>query len=197
MGIHHLLGDAVAKRFAGHKICLDACLGAGFMSISLTKYVDKVIGVDINPLHLEQAKTNSGIAFAGNKIEFMSGDVLEILKTIGAIDSAFIDPDWAKIGDDKENHVSSLSQMIPPADVSLKEVFNKTKNVCLRLPKSFDLGLLNTLPEHEVQSVFLDGRLKFYCVYFGDLIHDKGKSELRVSRNGSNLILSGQPMLLL
>lgn len=180
MGIHHLLSAVIAKRFLGHKICLDACLGAGFMTLALTKYVDKIIGVDIDLLHLKQAKDNAKVLSVEDKIQFVQGDVLKVIKTIGKIDSAFLDPDWAKAGDSKENHVSDFSQMIPPADLLLKEVFKKTNNICLRLPKEFDLKKLSVLPEHEIESVYLDNSLKFYCVYFGDLIINTGNTELKV-----------------
>lgn len=180
MGIHYLLGNAIAKRFYGHKICLDTCLGAGFMALALAKHVNKVIGVDINPLHLEQAKHNAGLALIEEKIEFILGDALKIIRTIIEIDSGFLDPDWARIGDNKENHTPKLSQMVPPANVLLEEVFKKTKNVCLRLPKEFNLENLRGFPEHEIESVYLDDKLKFYCIYFGDLIKNTKSSELRV-----------------
>ena len=179
MGIYHVLGNIIAKRFVGHKVCLDSCLGAGFMTLSISKYVNKVIGVDINLEHLEQAKTNLKIASIENKVEFIQADVLEVLSSL-EFDSAFLDPDWAKQGDDKENHVSELSQMVPPADILLQKVFEKTKNVCLRLPKSFDLNKLNNLPPHESEAIYQDNKLKFYCVYFGDLIRNEGYTELMV-----------------
>lgn len=178
MGIHHVLGDKIAQRFLGHQVCLDSCLGAGFMTLQLAKYIDKVISVDINPEHLSQAKENAKIANVFEKITFVEGDVLDVIDPLD-FDSAFLDPDWAKSGDDKENHVLELSHMVPPADILLEKVFQKTKNVCLRLPKSFDLKNLDYLPPHESESVYQDGKLKFYCVYFGDLIKQIGETELR------------------
>ena len=129
---------------------------------------------------MQQAKRNVQIASIEDKIDFILGDALKIINTIDKIDSAFLDPDWAKTGDDKENHVPALSQMVPPTDSLLNEVFKKTGNVCLRLPKEFDTDLINGLPEHETESVLLDGKLKFYCVYFGDLIYNAEKSELKI-----------------
>ncbi|MBU6232217.1 methyltransferase domain-containing protein [Patescibacteria group bacterium] len=181
MGIHHLLGDAIARRFIGRKTCLDACAGAGMMAIHLAKYVGKVIAIDINPAHLEQARRNVATASVSNKVELISGDVMEILRSLGTIDSAFLDPDWAKEGDDKENHVLDLSDMVPPADRLLEKIFRKTENVCLRLPKSFDIGLLDDLPKHETETVYLDGHKKFHCVYFGDLVTNAEMSELDIS----------------
>ncbi|HEY4515758.1 MAG TPA: methyltransferase domain-containing protein [Candidatus Paceibacterota bacterium] len=169
MGVHHILADKIAKRFSSHKFCLDTCLGAGFMTIAIAKCVDKVIGVDIDPLHLDQAKQNAKTASVEDKVEFFEGDVLEVIDKIGEFDSAFLDPDWAKVGEGKENHVLELSQMMPRADFLLDKVFEKTKNVCLRLPKEFDLNKLENLPPHESESIYQDGKLKFYCIYFGDL----------------------------
>jgi|GEM_PF-4056776 len=48
------------------------------------------------------------------------------------------------------------------------------------MPKTFNLNLLDVLPEYEIESVFQDLKLKFFCVYFGDLIRKTGKSELKV-----------------
>lgn len=180
MGIHRLLAEPIAKRFSEYRVCLDACLGAGFMTLALAKYVDKIIGVDTNPAHLRQAEENLKIAGISNQVKLIEGNVLEKIKTLNEIDSAFLDPDWAKKGDDKEKHVSELSDMIPPTDTLLEKVFEKTQNVCLRLPKEFDLAKLNPLPPHESDAVYQGGKLKFYCIYFGDLIKKEGPTELRI-----------------
>jgi len=182
MGIHHLLAEKIAQRFPKDGICLDACLGAGFMAIPLAKRVKKVIGVDINAIHLKQARQNAGKASAANKIEFIEGDILQVIKKLNKIDAAFLDPDWARVGDSKENHVSDLSQMVPDADVLLSEVRRKTENICLRLPKSFVLeNLGHSFSCGEIESVYLNDRLKFHCIYFGNLAKTDGRSELRIN----------------
>jgi 16S rRNA G966 N2-methylase RsmD len=181
MGVHHLLANPIAERFVGHKIVLDSCAGAGFMAIPLSRCVEKVITVDKDLNHLEQAKMNAKIAGVSNKIIFHNNDVLKTLgETFLSIDAAFLDPDWTLERDDKENHVTELSKMVPPADQLIEKVFKKTSNVCLRLPRTFDVQNLGINREKEIQSVFQDNKLKFFCVYFGDLIKEVGKSELRV-----------------
>lgn len=179
MGIHHSLGEAIAKRFGGQKICLDSCSGAGFMALMLAKYVDMVISLDVNQEHIQQAKENSKIAGVEHKIRFIDEDVINAIESLD-FEAAFLDPDWAKPGDEKGNHVSELSEMNPPADILLAKVFKKTQNVCLRLPKSFNLEKLSNLPLHEVEAVYLENELKFYCIYFGCLMKIEGNSELRV-----------------
>lgn len=180
MGIDKLLAEPIAKRFSGHNICLDACAGAGFMAIILAKYVNKIILVDTNPMHLEQARTNLSMSENVSKANFILGDIIWALDAISNIDSAFLDPDWAEVGDSKENHVSELSQMVPPADILLEKIQKKTRNICLRLPKEFDTTKLDGLPPHESESVYLDNKLKFKCVYFGDLVKTIGNTKLRV-----------------
>lgn len=181
MGIKRALAEPVAKRFIGHKVCLDTCLGAGFMALVLAKQAGKIIGIDSNPEHLNQAKENFKIAGLDN-VEFVLGDVMKIIDKVEEFDCAFLDPDWAKVGDSKEDHVLSLSEMVPPADLLLDQVFKFTKNVCIRLPKEFDCSKLNYLPEHETEAIYLGNKLRFYCIYFGDLVKNLGNTELRVDR---------------
>ena len=104
MGIHHLLGGHIAQRFKGYNLVLDACCGAGFMSIALAKYVNQVIAVDVNPKNLELAENNAKIARVSNQIKFIPGNILDKsnLNKIPEIDAAFLDPDWAMIGKSKK-----------------------------------------------------------------------------------------------
>jgi tRNA1(Val) A37 N6-methylase TrmN6 len=180
MGIHHLISDHIAKRFEKFDVVLDACAGAGFMAIVIAKHVTKVIAVDVDKNHLSQAKINAEIDLLNNKITFIEGDVLEKLKEISKFDAAFLDPDWARPGEDKAIHVHELSDMVPSGQILFDEVFKTTNNICLRLPKEFDTLKLKSFPPHEVQSVYQDNKLKFFCVYFGGLINEVGETEFKV-----------------
>ncbi len=180
MGIHHLISDHIAKRFSKFDVVLDACVGAGFMAIALAKFSKKVIAVDIDKNHLKQAQSNALVDAVEHKIVFIEGDVLNELKRTHTFDAAFLDPDWAAPGHDKKVHVHELSDMQPSGKVLFDEVSKITRNICLRLPKEFDLAKLENLPVHEVQSVYQDNNLKFYCIYFGDLMTKEGRTELRV-----------------
>lgn len=177
MGIHYLLGDHIAQRFNGCNVVLDACCGAGFMSIALAKYTNRVIAVEVNPKHLEQAENNAKIAGVYSKIKFMLGDILnkKTLNKIPKIDGAFLDPDWAKMGELKTAHTSKLSNMQPPADKLFTAINTITQNIALRLPREIDLSELENLPPCELEKIYLDDDFKFYCAYFGKLIN-KGLS---------------------
>jgi len=141
------------------------------MTIALARNARKVIAVEINPEHIEQAKINAKIAHVESKIVFILGDILDnkVLNRIGNIDGAFLDPDWAAVENEKSTHVSKLSNMQPPGDRLFAKIFKKTKNVCLRLPKEIDLANLQELPPHELEKIYLDKDFKFYCAYFGKL----------------------------
>jgi 16S rRNA G966 N2-methylase RsmD len=182
MGIHHLLGDHIAQRFKGYDIVLDACCGAGFMSIALTKYVNRVIVVDINPKYLEQAENNAKIASVHSKINFIPGDILneKVLNKIPKIDGAFLDPDWSEFGKPKLIHTTKLSNTQPPADKLFAKINIRTKNIALRLPREIDLSELKVLPPHELEKIYLDDDFKFYCAYFGKLVKKIRNTEFRV-----------------
>lgn len=172
MGTHHLLANKIAKRFAGYNCVLDACTGAGFMAIAIARYAKRVIAVDINKEHLEMARENGRIVGVQDKIEFIEGDILDdgLLNKIGQIDGAQLDPDWAS-GDDKEIHVTTLRQMQPDGNLLFNKIYHKTHNIAMRLPKEFNLTELDNLPRHELEEEMIDSKLKFYTVYFGNLIN--------------------------
>ena len=163
------------------KFILDACCGAGFMSIALVKYVNQVIAVEINPKHLEQAENNVKVAGVSSKIEFIFGDILnkKILNKIPKIDGAFLDPDWAISDEPITTHTSKFSKMQPPADKLFVEINKKTQNIALRLPREINLSELKTLPSYELEKIYLDDDFKFYCSYFGRLIEKIGNTEFR------------------
>lgn len=180
MGIDYRLSDGIAKRFGKFKIVLDTCTGAGFMAKAIAKYVKKVIAIDIDEAHLNQAKANAEIDGVDGKIEFIKGNILDEINNLNDIDAAFLDPDWARPGNDKKIHVHELSDMEPSGQILFEEVSKKTKNICLRLPKEFDLSKLNNLPPFECEAFYQSNKLKFYCAYFGDLILKEGNTEFRI-----------------
>ncbi|MFH1551990.1 MAG: methyltransferase domain-containing protein [bacterium] len=182
MGVHHLLGKYIAKKFKGYNRVLDGCCGAGFMSMVLAKNVNQVIMVDINLEHLKQAEDNIKRVGFYNKVKFIQGDILDkrVLDRVSGIDGAFLDPDWARIGDSKNIHTPKLSDMLPPADILFNEINKKTENILLRLPKEVNLSELKSLPSHKLEKVYLDDDFKFYCVYFGELKKRVDNKELRI-----------------
>ena len=180
MGIHQKLSDHVAKRFKKYHTVLDACAGAGFMTMAITRYASKVIAIDIDETHLNQAKANAEIDSVDSKITFIKGNVLDEIKKFDILEAAFLDPDWARPGDNKTIHVHELSDMEPSGEILFNEVSKKTKNICLRLPKEFNLSKLKDLPIHESEAFYQDGKIKLYCAYFVDLMLKEERTEFKV-----------------
>lgn len=172
MGVNHLFADHIASKFKGCKVVLDTCCGAGFIAIALANCVDKVITVDINPEHLAQAKNNANIAGVSDKIVFIHGDIIsnKIISSISFFDGAFLDPDWARAGDDKTIHTSRLSEMQPPADVLLELIRSRIENIALRLPKEIDTGELEKYKNYKIERFLMNGKIKFFTIYFGKLL---------------------------
>jgi len=181
MGIHHLLGEHIAQRFKGYNTVLEVCTGAGFMLIPLARNARKIITVEINPEHLEQAKNNIKISGIKSDINFLLGDILnnKILNKITNIDAAVLDPDWSEIGKQKLIHAPKFSVMQPAADKLFDEINKKTQNIAIRLPKEIDLAELKKLPSCELEKIYLDNEFKFYCAYFGKLAKKMGNTEFK------------------
>lgn len=182
MGIHYVLGKEIAKRFIGKKIIADMCVGAGFMALCLAEKANQLIAVDIKSVRLDLVKENADIAGLSEKFKYIEGDVLDkqIFGSISKIDAIFADPDWALPKNAKGNHVSSVYKTGPPIDVLFNALQRFTANIAIRLPKEINLSELNNFPAHETEAVYLDNKLKFYTIYFGDIMKKSGNTELFV-----------------
>lgn len=183
MGIHCVLGMEIAKRFKGKEVVADVCVGAGFMALCLGENTEQIIVVDINPERIKLVKENSEISGLSDKFKYIEGDALdkEILSSFSKIDAIFTDPDWALPGNAKGDHVSSIYKMGPPIDRLFKNLNRFTDNIAIRLPKETNLDELVDFPPHEIEAIYLDNKLKFYTVYFGDLMREVGGTELFVN----------------
>lgn len=179
LGIDIRLTRRIARRFQGLSV-LETCTGGGFTTLALAEVATSVVTIEIDPEHLAQARANVARAGLQDKVKFLEGDALsdELLGSIHGIDAAFLDPDWAVTGPD---HVCRFRQsnMRPPADALLAKVLGMTANVALILPPTIDLGEIEDLPPHELQTIYLGNSHALYCLYFGALAVTRGASELR------------------
>jgi hypothetical protein len=171
--------DHYVKRFEGYDTILDACSGFGFLSASLAnKY--KVIALEINPIQLDVAKKLAEMR--GIKITFISGDILdeEVLKSIGKINAAFLDPDL-KRGHSVEPSSFNFYKMEPPLVELLTKIQAKTGNIALRLPKETNFSEFDRLISvpYELEEGYLRGKLMFYTVYFGTLAKISGRTQFK------------------
>lgn len=169
-GTHHISARKIARRFKGKGTVIDACCGAGFVTMHLARNTDHVFAVDINKVHLDQAEENIGLEGLSHKVTFIHGDILEIAKFLTDIDGSFLDPNWTPDGSLTTPHATTLSQMQPDGNALFNTIAQLTPDIAFRLPKEFDLESLSNMPAHEIEvHRARGGKTKFYCAYFGDL----------------------------
>lgn len=171
-GTHFKSARKIAGRFSGKKLVLDACCGAGFVTIHLARDVEHVIAVDINADHIEQTRQNVKKEGLSSKVTTIHGDIMspKVQEQVSEIDSAFLDPNWTPDGSVGTPHATSLSQMQPDGGLLFSNISKFTSNIAFRLPKEFDLNNLSVGSDFEIEEHrSLNGKIKFFCAYFGDL----------------------------
>ena len=173
MSVQEVAAEHVAKRLKNFESAVELCTAVGVMAIQLARYIPKVYGVDINSQRVEDAWTNARL-YGVDKVEFIVGDVLNetLLQSIKA-DVAVLDPDWSAMGTEKSSHTLDLDKMQP----SLRQMMiltrkHVTPNTVARVPKMFTLDTMSEFGPHVLESIYIDGRLKFKVAYFLPGIQD-------------------------
>ena len=91
----------------------------------------------------------------------------KILKRIPKVDAAILDPVW---------NDQILSHMSPPATLLFETIKKKTQNIALILPPKTEKSSLDLFPQHELETLYLDGELALFCLYFGKLARSQQSS---------------------
>lgn len=182
MGIDQRFTRHFAERFKGQRV-FETCTGAGFTTISIAKVAKSIVTFDIEPKNQLKAIHNAERAGVSNNVTFIEGSSMDGHPALESalIDSAFLDPDWAVTGPDhKYRFLNSTTQ--PPADQLLDRVLKVTPNVALVLPPFVDRQEFADLPEHELETLYLDGEPALFCLYFGQLLESSGETEFRIPK---------------
>jgi hypothetical protein len=177
MGIDRRFTEHFAERFEGHNV-LETCTGAGFTTISLARTAKNVFTVEIDTFIQKKAINNIEKAGLSSQVSFIHGNILDqgLLNNLPAVDSAFIDPDWAVTGPE---HVFRFkdSNTQPPADILLNKILELTKDVAIVLPPLLNTNEFSELPEHERERLYLGESHELFCLYFGTLTKSIGETE--------------------
>jgi len=152
-GLVGLTPEAVALSLAARTrgVVIDGTCGAGGLAIALarTAGVERVIAVDVHAERLAMARHNAGIYGVADRIEFVRGDVVELLAERAA-DWLVLDPPWG--GRDYDRDRIALDDL--PMDVA-GALARFDGQVLLKLPRSFDPA---TLPGRWAVELILDER---------------------------------------
>ncbi|KMQ92490.1 trimethylguanosine synthase [Lasius niger] len=168
--------EEIAKNIAGRCRCdtiIDAFCGAGSNSIQFAFTCERVIAIDIDPNKIKIARHNAGIYGVDDRIEFITGDFLQLAPQLVA-DVVFLSPPWG--GPDYiKRKVFNLDNILAPigGENVFKAAKEITEHVAYYLPRNSDpLQIINLADKYgkvELQQNMLNGRFTACTAYYGDL----------------------------
>ncbi|TPX32214.1 hypothetical protein SmJEL517_g04627 [Synchytrium microbalum] len=168
--------ECIARHIAGRAQCgviVDAMCGVGGNSIQFAMCCEKVIAIDHDPLKIEMARANARVYGVADKIEFVVGDVFEVLPTLTA-DVVYTSPPW---GGPAYLNAETLDVGDLPVDMAKFYAIAKqiTPNITMYLPRNVNPESIAALTGDdegsvEVELVSLNGRAKAVMVYVGGLV---------------------------
>lgn len=167
---------------SGFTCIVDAFCGVGGNTIQFAKYFDKVIAIDLDSGRLEMARHNATIYGVVDKIQFILGDVFEVLNILKKEinpDLVFMSPPW---GGPTYINQSIFCPRDHLLDSRGQELFdlgrNLSKNLILFLPRQSNIFTFAQFLRDEkgkvckedesfvVEQHWLKNRLKALSVYF-------------------------------
>lgn len=164
------IAEHIASRFYGQDVILDMFSGAGGNSIQFAISGAYVISVERDAKKIDMARNNAKIYNVDQYIEFIHGDVYEILPTLQKrqmpIDAVFMSPPWGG-----PEYLNALMY-----DVSVfKRVVDLAKSisdkVCILIPRTVQMTHVEEVfgsCEYEVN--YINQKAKTVSLYFGGLM---------------------------
>ncbi|CAG8537191.1 2850_t:CDS:2 [Funneliformis caledonium] len=182
------LAEYIAKRCACDTI-IDAMCGVGGNTIQFAKTCKKVIAIDIDEKKLHYAKNNASIYGVEDNIEFILGDVYDLIPKLKA-DVVFLSPPWGGPSYLKSKGYD-IKTMIPVDGERLfRETRNITKNIAYYVPKSINFDQMRKLcdPDEvcEFQQVIVWEKIKSYVAYYGNLVGNHSSEVIKVPKYWAN-----------
>ncbi|XP_065185203.1 trimethylguanosine synthase-like [Sycon ciliatum] len=169
--------EKIAEHIAERCQCdlvVDAFCGAGGNTIQFAFTCERVIAIDIDPVKIEYARHNAAVYGVEDRIEFIVGDVFDILPNLKA-DVVFFSPPWggpAYLNADEYD----LFKMLPVDVTRLFAMSSQiTKNIVFYAPRNTCINHFKQLASIvqsrvDVEQNFLNGKLKVLTAYFGELV---------------------------
>jgi len=156
-------------------LIIDAFCGAGGNAIQFAKYFDRVIAIDIDSTKIELAKKNAAVYGVASKIEFLTRDFFEAVKTGLRADAIFLAPPWGG----PLYHYSAyydLNDTLPSTPDILKAAGTITQNIILYMPRHVRVEQLTRMAKLgqccEVEHNFINDKCKSCTAYYGDLVDE-------------------------
>jgi len=170
--------EVAARHLAARLACdqlVELCCGIGATTVFLAQTCGQVTALDRYPARIEAARANAREWGVLDRIEFVCGDVLDerLLASLKA-DIVFADPEWQAQGRPLSEHTRDVWQTQPPTHLLVDAVRRLlTEQFALRMAPLADVSQLQELGAGEVERVLIDGKLRFYYVYYGNLARSR------------------------
>ncbi len=157
--------ELAKKASGGHT--LDICSGVGAMSIALARQGQRVTSVELDPERVAMARHNAGLYDVAERIDFRTGDITSA-ETLDAlpddIHTLFLDPPWGNGPGDYRRRPVTYLEHLQLAGLDLRELVSRIrcKEVMMRFPPNFDVGILEKISGEKVSYVTPSGYLHWY-----------------------------------
>jgi len=132
----------LARRLPGQTV-IDAFCGIGGTAIAFARAGKHVITGEIDADRLEMARHNAALYGVADRIDFVLGDVRELLGTAQA-DHVYLDPPWGGM-QALDREWFGLSDYVLDAGHLIERAFHSAPSVVLSVPPNFDLRELGRL----------------------------------------------------
>ena len=133
-----------------------------------------MLAVDNNALRLKCARHNAQIYGVADRVDFVLGDVTEIVPRLHGAGLIFMSPPWGgpEYIELPEYHLTHVP--IPHFQSFVKQCLQLTENLVLYLPRNLVIKDIQHLSDIsggcEIEMLRVNGRDKCIAVYCGDLI---------------------------
>ena len=181
--------ESIAEHVAERCRCdviVDAFAGAGGNAIQFAYTCERVIAIDIDPSKLECARHNASIYGVEDRIEFILGDCIDVLRSLAengtAIDCVFLAPPWGGPGYVASEAFDVRSIQLPRGAHAavdgidlLRLARQVSSNVAYMLPKNINAAQYTSLatdmfPSCEIeQHCITPGKVKTCAAYHSEI----------------------------
>lgn len=174
----------IATRFKGKTVVADFFSGPGGNCIQFALNGSIVIGIENSAERIEMALNNADVYGVRHLMEFIHGDVFEIVpklrKKACAIEAVFMSPPWGG-PEYLSQDVYDVSRFKPSVDCA--RII--TNNIAVLVPRNVKYDdVIRVFGACEVEKNRLGNKLKTQTLYFGNLISGAARQKLSSKLDG-------------
>jgi trimethylguanosine synthase len=171
-GLYTMLPEAyaldMASRVSGSR-SLDVCSGIGAMAVAMARNGQQVTAIEIDADRVAMAQHNAGIYGVAERIDFRNADITSTatLQSLPEdIDTLSLDPPWGDgPGGYQRRQLTYLEDLqLAGMDLRLLAENIACREVMMRLPPNFDIGIFRQARGEKIAYVTREGYLHWYYI---------------------------------